>query len=109
MSDGGLTPDQADAIYTVLVNHAGAPASSDSRHSFIYHQTKGYCDEYRFSGNLGFGGKFWRNVTSRPGGTFGESWYITAYQEDTTPERQAMLDVTNELLEVLRQEIEDDE
>jgi hypothetical protein len=49
--------------------------------------------EYRFQGNLGFGGKFW-NANGR--------WYVTCYSEDETPERQEMIRKANERLADLR-------
>lgn len=49
--------------------------------------------EYRFQGNLGFGGKFW-NANNR--------WYVTCYSEDETPERKAMIRKANERLAALR-------
>lgn len=57
-------------------------------------QAHGHLSEYRFIGSLGFGGKFWRN---------NGRWYVTAYREDLTPERQAVIDATNAALTALKQ------
>lgn len=43
--------------------------------------------EWRFSGHLGFGGKFWRNAGQH---------YVTCYREDETPERRTMIDNLNQ-------------
>lgn len=81
-----------DAVYTILVDEAGAPAGLDDREIFI----RAYCEvdhpatEYRFGGLLGFGGKFWRAY---------DSFYITAYREDETPKTIAIRENVNVLLE----------
>lgn len=87
-----LTHDQADAIYTALVAHAGA--SEDDRRFFVEAQTDDYHYEYRFIGGLGFGGKFWRNDGR---------WYVSAYPEDVRvrPSRQQAINNTNAALSAL--------
>lgn len=84
-----MTEEQANAVYNVLVEHAGA--SEVQRDEFVFMHANGRCDEYRFQGRLGFGGKFWRR-----------DWRVSAYPEDTTPARQAILDATNAALAELR-------
>lgn len=79
-----ITAEQANAIYDVLVAEVSAPEGQ--RDMFVYHQTAGRCDEYRFGGTLGFGGKFWR--------TNGK-WYVTCYPEDRTLERDRWIELTN--------------
>lgn len=92
MIDGrALAAEQANAVWDVLVEHAGA--SEDGREDFVFHQTAGGCTEYRFQGSLGFGGKFW-NANGR--------WYVSAYREDTTPGRASAIDLTNAALSGLR-------
>lgn len=88
-----LTKDRANAVYDVLVEHAGA--AEEGREGFVYLQTNGHLPEYRFLGSLGFGGKFWHD---------GGRWYVSAYREDMTPERQAAIDATNAALAALKQE-----
>lgn len=88
-----LTVEQANAVWDVLVEHAGA--SEAGREDFVIVQAAGRCDEYRFIGSLGFGGKFWTSTSER-------RWYVTAYPEDTTPERQRVIDVTNAALSGLK-------
>lgn len=46
--------------------------------------------EWRFQGKLGFGGKLHINAH--------RGVYVTAYPEDLTPERQAMIDKANDKL-----------
>lgn len=45
------------------------------------------CNEWRFSGHLGFGGKYWSQRND-----------VTCYQEDMTEERRILIDKTNEKL-----------
>lgn len=80
-----------DAVYTILVDEAGAYAGSREREDFI----RAYCDnmhpatEYRFGGSLGGGGKFWR----------GCDWFhVSCYREDETPQRLATIEKVNVLL-----------
>lgn len=94
MNELKLTEEQARDVYDILVRCCGAYNGSDDWNQFIYHQTTG-CQEYRFQGKLGFGGKFWNG----PSG-----WFVTCYSEDLTPARQTMLDETNEALKELRKE-----
>lgn len=91
-----LTPEQANAVYDVLVEHAGA--SEDGRDDFVFLQTEEVVNEYRFMGRLGFGGKFW-NYHGR--------WYVTAYPEaiKAHPEMQDRVDATNGALARLREEV----
>lgn len=85
-----MTDDQANAVYDVLVAHAGA--REDDRFQFVFHVTRG-CEEYRFQGALGFGGKLY--VEPR-------RWRVGCYREDITAARQAVVDVTNAALAELR-------
>lgn len=89
-----LTAEQANAIWDVLVEHAGA--SELGRSDFVDVETWQDCTEYRFQGSLGFGGKFWRNR---------DRWYVTAYPEDVRglPERQQAIDTANAALAELKQ------
>lgn len=67
-----LTVEQAEAVYDVLVTHAGAPEFG--REGFVTFMSEVGCDEYRFQGLLGFGGKFWPDER--------RGWRVTAYPED---------------------------
>ncbi len=86
LTRGPLTAEQANAVFDVLVECADA--GEWQRDEFVQTHVEGRCDEFRFQGLLGFGGKFWR--------TNGR-WYVSAYPEDIAaqPERQAVIDATN--------------
>ena len=63
------------SVFDLLKTVGGAHESM--RSDFIYHHTSDQpCDEYRFQGKLGFGGKYWR-LENR----------VSCYREDETPER----------------------
>lgn len=72
-------------IYDLLVSVGGA--REKERESFIYHHTNG-CDEWRFQGKLGFGGKY-RSRTNT----------VDCYLEDETPERTKIVKQLNEELQ----------
>lgn len=93
---------QARLIYDVLEQYAGA--SPNGRDDFIYSMTHDFIDEYRFMGSLGFGGKFWRSTALRPDGSYGEVWYVNTYREyiQQFPEAQAVVDKTNEHLQLVQ-------
>ena len=89
-----LTIAQAEAVYAVLMDHcAASPALRDE---FIRYVTgAGGFYEFRFMGNLGFGGKF-NNKTQ------GAPWYVTCYPGDSTPERREVIANVNALLDEIR-------
>jgi len=77
------------ACYAILVEHAGAVANEAD--SFVHHALKDEhpLTEWRFSGKLGFGGKFRR---------LSQKVYIDCYPEDETNERKAIIQKVNILL-----------
>jgi hypothetical protein len=85
-----LTKENANKIYDLLINIGGA--SSYERSDFVYHhvESDSGCDEWRFRGNLGFGGKY-RSHTNR----------VDCYREDATPERIRITDNLNSELSKL--------
>lgn len=85
----GLSKKAANAIYDVLVKHAGEIEGDWSRDEFISAQTREFCPEYRFQGGLGFGGKFWRDH---------DKWSVNGYSEDQTPASKKMIAETNQAL-----------
>jgi hypothetical protein len=85
-----MTEEQANAVFDVLVERAGA--REDMRDEFVFHLTRG-CEEFRFQGALGFGGKLY--VEPR-------RWRVSCYREDETPERVEAIWVTNAALDGLR-------
>lgn len=95
-----MTPENAEAVYDILVAHAGA--DERGRDEFVHHQTSQYRSGYRFIGALGQGGKFWRNYGRRPDGTYGELWYVNAYSEDMTEARIHAIYTTDALLDAVR-------
>jgi len=80
------------SVFDVLVREAGAMPTM--RHAFICanmgipHDTP--CDEWRFQGSLGFGGKYWRKENR-----------VTCYPEDETQERLETITATNAALSML--------
>lgn len=96
-----MTLEQANAVYDILVAHAGA--QEVGRADFVFQQTsERWPTEYRFGGSLGFGGKFWRlPLPFRVGSD--ANWYVTAYPEDMDrrPEIRQEIDATNAALAVL--------
>ncbi len=79
----------ANKVFDVLVKYAGARESL--RDDFVHNHP---CQEYRFQGNLGFGGKYYSRGNR-----------VSCYQEDETPERAQIIKQTNHHLTLL--EIED--
>lgn len=78
-----LSKQVAHAIYDMLVTEASAAADADSRFQFVAYVSErrtfaAGTREYRFSGSLGFGGKFYVS---------GGRAYVSCYPEDQTPER----------------------
>ena len=98
----GLDKQTANDIYDILVSICGA--NERMREDFVFHQTDRWCDEYRFQGHLGFGGKFWRNQGFRPDDSWGEWWYVNCYPEDATKARDNKIELANALLWKLQQD-----
>ena len=89
-----LTLEQANRVYDILVTECGA--SERMREEFVnYHLTKPWYwpTEWRFQGNLGFGGKFWNEHNG---------WRVSCYQEDETAERRAAMTTADLRLAALR-------
>ena len=75
-------------IWDILVKMCGA--NEEMRKDFLALQTSDHpAREFRFMGNLGFGGKVWFN---------NDRVYVNFYREDHTPEREAMAEKANEAL-----------
>jgi hypothetical protein len=90
MKNKPLSREMADKVYDILVDVCGA--GEYMRDSFVAMQTSEMIYEWRFGGDLGFGGKFW-NVNDK--------LYVNCYPEDNNPERQKMIDEANEKLSKL--------
>jgi hypothetical protein len=84
-----------EAVYDVLIEHAGAPADPDRKEAFVEaYSSQGQYDaiEWRVCPRLGFGGKFWQNHNH---------YYVSYYPEDRSDERDALRDEINRLIEKL--------
>lgn len=79
----------ANKVYDVLVSIGGATESY--RDSFIHHHTPpNSCDEWRFGGKLGFGGKYRSRYNT-----------VDCYSEDETTERKNLIKKLNEALSLI--------
>lgn len=85
-----MTPEEATAVYDLLVRHAGA--DPDELDAFVSHLTDG-CTEWRFRGSLGFGGKLYVEP---------DRWRVDCYCEDLTPERAETIRYVNAALDACR-------
>lgn len=86
--------DEANAAFDVIEQECGAhPALRDD---FVRYATRAQTHsgglEFRFQGDLGFGGKLRRNSNHN------RLFYVDYYPEDKTPERDAKQDAANERL-----------
>ena len=79
-----------DRVFNLLVSIGGA--SEAIREDFVYHHARSDtpCDEYRFQGKLGFGGKYWRAGNR-----------VTCYSEDENKGRLEIIRRLNEELSKL--------
>jgi len=86
-----ITPEQAYKAFDILARLAGADRTEE--HVFVRRllEDRGPFVEYRFRGLLGTGGKFKINENR-------DVPYVDTYHELLTPERQAVIDRTNEAL-----------
>lgn len=84
-----LVSASKDAIYDVLIEHAGAWEAD--RASFMRNWPE--CREFRFQGDLGFGGKIWYSHDRR-----GAYAYVACYSEDLNDDRQRIIDDVNKRL-----------
>lgn len=84
-----MNADLANKIFDLLESIGGAHESM--RSDFVHNHTEATCDEYRFQGHLGFGGKYrrWKNG-------------VDCYREDETPERLDIIKRLNEALQKLQ-------
>lgn len=82
-----MSEADANAVYDILVEKAGA--SESDRGDFVYHQTDNFHYEYRFMGELGFGGKFRRQ------GYAGDRWYVDCYPEHLNETTREIIRNTN--------------
>jgi hypothetical protein len=92
-----ITREQVKAVYAILVEECGwTYGGPHAEESFIWtvattdkSDPRKICNEYRFCGALGFGGKFRNN------GNNNNVPYVDCYPEHETPERLAMIERAN--------------
>ena len=79
-----MSEEKANKIYDLLVSIGGA--SETMRNAFIYHHSKDkdICEEWRFCGKLGFGGKYRSRYNA-----------VDCYSEDETKERLKIITKLN--------------
>jgi hypothetical protein len=93
-----ISENDAKAVAQILREDCGWFADDRDEWEFVHHVTKG-CDEYRFIGALGFGGKFRNN------GNRDDTPYVDFYPEDATPERERRaLRANKKLAELFRRQ-----
>lgn len=87
-----MTVERANKIYDVLTTYGGA--TDYMRDSFVYHFTNNIhdeqntcCEEWRFCGKLGYGGKYLLETNT-----------VTCYQEDETKQTLKIIDEINNRL-----------
>lgn len=95
-----MSVETANAVYDALVKHGGA--REDRRRQFVRSHLMDFHREDRVVPALGSGGKFRRNRSTRPDGTFGEHWYVDCYPEHDTDARRAIIATLNPILDTLR-------
>lgn len=72
------------AVFNLLSSVGGANESMRADFVYEHARAKPPCEEFRFQGRLGFGGKYYR-LTNR----------VSCYREDETPERLAIIERLN--------------
>lgn len=92
-----MSEEQAQTVYDVLVQECGAPEGR--RRDFVENFTAEIArtkntSEYRFQGDLGFGGKFYFER---------RQWSVDCEPRDETPERLAMIHRANVRLAIVRE------
>ena len=88
-----LTQLQAEEVWRMLVETCGASQHEDDMACFVCYAQEDDPLEYRFQGNLGFGGKLYFHVA-----VAGSPLRVACYPEDETPDRKRMVDNANESL-----------
>lgn len=100
MTSRPISERQGRAVLKILMETCGHrvidPRNGDGFVQIVRTDNKVHpqqlCDEYRFSGALGYGGKFRNN------GNRDNTPYVDCYPEDETPARLAMIEAANKRL-----------
>lgn len=95
MTHRAIDKPQAFALVAILFEECGWSPGGIDVYDFVHRVATDGCDEYRFQGAFGFGGKFRNN------GNFNNTPYVDCYGEDETAERRAMINRANERIAVL--------
>lgn len=85
----GISRSRAERVYSLLVSIGGA--AEMMRGAFVSTHAEGDCQEWRFGGKLGFGGKY-----------RAERNQVDYYSEDDVPETRAVARELNEALAKLK-------
>lgn len=85
-----ISQELAATIYRILVDECGANSKNEGHFVSTFSSASNVPSEWRFSGNLGFGGKY-----RHPG------MRVDCYPEDSTPDREAMISRANVRLQEL--------
>ena len=95
-----MTKEIADRVYDILTEIGAAPYMRDA---FIEtHARDEFQIEWRFQGQLGFGGKFWNEYSY---GQKKYQWRVSCYSEDENRKRLEIIKETNDKLRDLAQQI----
>jgi hypothetical protein len=90
-----MTPETATKIYDILIEECGEVDCGWTRSDFLSVLANENFREYRFQGDLGFGGKLYRDH---------RKLWVNCYREDETPERLEMIRRANERLAEIKRE-----
>lgn len=102
MSTSPISDELANSVYDILVAECGAyDGDEHTRADFVHWLTRAgyYGNEFRIAGKLGFGGKFWFFPDSHR-----EVMTVSAYKEDETGQRPAIIKRANAKLAALARE-----
>lgn len=88
-----IPPPISRQIYQILVDQVGANSKEDDFVTFAHYMERD-CREFRFVGNLGFGGKFYNDGR----------WRISCYSEDSNEERDTVIENVNRQLQLMYNE-----
>ena len=86
-----MSKERANKIYDLLVLIGGAIEREREGFLFWHCKSKDGCDEYRFQGKLGFGGKY-----------FSFDNVVNCYSEDLNTERSELIEKLNEELKKIK-------
>lgn len=87
MNGKRLSPEFANKVYNILVEHAGAYEDMRQHFVYVHCEDKYLCGEFRFQGLFGFGGKYRSERNT-----------IDYYSENHTKKLDKLQDKVNKLL-----------